>query len=164
MPDGHGAEALQLTFRFHRSKGKIMTTASKQVILDYYRRVWDEGDTSAIPSLFAETYVNHAGARGTLKGPEGILANYRSLKDAFPDVAFTLDLVMSEGARVCAYYVMTGTHKGTFMGIAPTGASVKVPGIGIYEIKDSMIAESWVVRDSLVLLRQLGADVTIKSA
>ncbi|AYG61849.1 ester cyclase [Rhizobium jaguaris] len=59
---------------------------------------------------------------------------------------------------------MTGTHEGAFMGIAPTGNRVKVPGIGIYEVRDGMIVESWVVRDSLVLLRQLGADVTVKSA
>ncbi|HEY0123750.1 MAG TPA: ester cyclase [Rhizobium sp.] len=141
-----------------------MTAQSKQVIFDYYRRVWDEGEVQAIPALFAPDYVNHAGARGMLKGPDGILSNYRSLKDAFPDVAFTLDLVLSEGSRVCAYYTMTGTHKGPFMGIAPTGSQVKVPGIGIYEVRDGMIAESWVVRDSLVLLRQLGADVTVKSA
>lgn len=141
-----------------------MTTESKQVIFDYYRRVWNEHDVDAIPSLFAESYVNHAGARGTLKGPNGILANYRSLMDACPDAAFTLDLVLSEGNRVCAYYTMTGTHQGTFMGIAPTDNTVKVPGIGIYEVKDGMIAESWVVRDSLVLLRQLGADVTTKPA
>ncbi|MFB9948667.1 ester cyclase [Rhizobium puerariae] len=141
-----------------------MTAESKKVIHDYYRRVWEDGDVSAIPALFAPGYVNHAGARGTLKGPEGILANYRSLKDAFPDVAFTLDLVISEGSRVCAYYTMTGTHKGTFMNIAPTGNAVKVPGIGIYEVRNGMIVESWVVRDSLVLLRQLGADVTARPA
>ncbi len=141
-----------------------MTAESKQVIYDYYRRVWDEGEVDAIPALFASGYVNHAGARGTLKGPEGILSNYRSLKDAFPDVAFTLDLVLSEGSRVCVYYTMTGTHEGPFMGIAPTSSQVKVPGIGIYEVRGGMIAESWVVRDSLVLLRQLGADVTVKSA
>lgn len=139
-----------------------MTVESKQVIYDYYRRVWDEGDVSAIPALFVAGYVNHAGARGTLKGPDGILANYRSLKDAFPDVGFTLDVILSEGSRVCAYYTMTGTHKGTFMGIAPTDNKIKVPGIGIYEVRDGMIVESWVVRDSLVLLRQIGADVTVK--
>lgn len=141
-----------------------MTAESKKVIHGYYRRVWGDGDVGAIPALFAPGYVNHAGARGTLKGPEGILANYRSLKDAFPDVAFTLDLVISEGSRVCAYYTMTGTHKGTFMNIAPTGNSIRVPGIGIYEVRDGMIIESWVVRDSLVLLRQLGADVTVRPA
>lgn len=141
-----------------------MTVDAKQVIHDYYRRVWDQHDTAAIPALFAPGYVNHAGARGTLKGPEGILANYRSLKDAFPDVAFTLDLVLSEGGKVCAYYTMTGTHQGSFMGIEPTGRAVKVPGIGIYEVGDGMIRESWVVRDSLVLLRQLGADVVVKTA
>ncbi|MFS8115371.1 ester cyclase [Rhizobium jaguaris] len=64
----------------------------------------------------------------------------------------------------CVYYTMTDTHEGAFMGIAPTGNRVKVPGIGIYEVRDGMIVESWVVRDSLVLLRQLGADVTVKSA
>lgn len=136
-------------------------TEAERVIRDYYTRVWDNGETAAVHELFADSYVNHAGARGTLKGPEGILTNYRNTKDAFADGGFRLEKLVANGDQVCAYYKMFGTHSGTFMGISATGRNVDVPGIGIYEVRDGRIQESWVVRDTLVLLRQLGADVAL---
>jgi predicted ester cyclase len=66
-----------------------------------------------------------------------------------------------EGNHACAYYRMAGTHTGTFMGIPATGTSVDVPGIGIYKVSEGKIQESWVVRDTLVLLRQLGVDLAL---
>lgn len=136
-------------------------TEAEAVIRDYYTRVWDQGQTDAVYDLFAETYVNHAGARGTLRGPEGILTNYRNTREAFADGGFRLEKIVAGGQQVCAYYKMFGTHTGTFMGIPATGREVDVPGIGIYEVREGRIQESWVVRDTLVLLRQLGADVTL---
>lgn len=136
-------------------------TEAERIIRDYYTRVWEKNETAAIEELFAQGYVNHAGARGTLRGPEGILSNYLSTRAAFADGGFLLERVVSDGTQACAYYRMFGTHSGTFMGIAATGRSVDVPGIGIYEVRDGQIQESWVVRDTLVLLRQLGADVTV---
>lgn len=136
-------------------------TEAERIIRNYYERVWDNGDLDAVHALFAPDYVNHAGARGVLKGPEGILSNYRSTKEAFRDSGFRLERVVASGSQACAYYKMFGTHTGTFMGIAATGRSVDVPGIGIYEVRDGQIQESWVVRDTLVLLRQLGAEVGI---
>lgn len=130
------------------------------VIQEYYDRVWHKAETEAVQELFSEGYVNHAGARGTLKGPEGILTNYRNTKAAFEDGNFVVDMYVAEGNRVAAYYRMTGTHTGTFMGIPATGTQIDVPGIGIYEVRDGQIQESWVVRDTFVLLKQLGADVT----
>jgi steroid delta-isomerase-like uncharacterized protein len=135
-------------------------TETEKIIREYYSRVWEKNETEAVHQLFAETYVNHAGARGTLKGPEGILTNYRNTRDAFRDCTFTLEKMLIAGKNACAYYKMAGTHTGTFMGIPATGKSVNVPGIGIYMVSGGKIQESWVVRDTLVLLRQLGADFT----
>lgn len=129
------------------------------VIREYYDRVWHRHDTDAVHELFAEGYVNHAGTRGTLKGPDGILTNYRNTRSAFADGTFALEMLVTEGNKVTAFYTMTGTHTGPFMGIPATGRKVSVPGIGIYEVRDGQIQESWVVRDTLVLLKQLGADV-----
>ncbi|AHF76626.1 putative ester cyclase [Sodalis praecaptivus] len=129
----------------------------REVVEYYYDKVWSQRCPEAIPSLFAEEYVNHAGARGTLRGPAGIEHNYRTTLAAFPDVAMRLDAVLSEGDQVVARYTMLGTHQDTFLGIAATGAAISVPGIGIYRVDGGKIRESWVVRDALALLKQLGA-------
>lgn len=133
------------------------TTPPRSVIERYYDEVWAQRRPEAIDGLFAAGYLNHAGARGTLAGPAGIRSNYDSLVRAFPDVRFDLDDVVAEGDKVVVRYTMHGTHRGEFQGIAPTGRGVTVPGIGIYRIAGGLVQESWVVRDSLVLLRQLGA-------
>ncbi len=77
------------------------------------------------------------------------------------DGTFVVEMLVAEGNKVTAYYTMTGTHTGTFMGIPATEREIRVPGIGIYEVRDGKIQESWGVRDTFVLLRQLGADVTV---
>ncbi|MGD9944794.1 MAG: ester cyclase [Burkholderiaceae bacterium] len=127
------------------------------VIERYYDEVWAQRRPERIDSLFAPGYQNHAGARGTLSGPAGIRKNYDSLLTAFPDVRFSVDDLIAAEDRVAVRYTMFGTHRGLFQDLAPTGRAVEVPGIGIYRVADGLIQESWVVRDSLVLLRQLGA-------
>ena len=136
-----------------------MDTKPGEIVERYYREVWDRRQPELIPPLFAATYRNHAGARGTMEGPAGIRANYDSTITSFSDVSFTRDEVICDGDRVVVRYTMLGTHTGPFMQLAPTGKSVSVPGIGIYRVADGQIQESWVVRDTLVLLRQLGANV-----
>lgn len=126
------------------------------IIRRYYKEVWDNRNPDLIPGLFAPEYVNHAGARGVLGGPEGIAKNYASLVEAFPDVRFTLDDVLVDGEKVVVRYTMYGTHQGDFQGHPATRREVVVPGIGIYRVAGGMIRESWVLRDSLVLYRQLG--------
>ncbi|KGT89267.1 hypothetical protein NG99_19890 [Erwinia typographi] len=128
----------------------------RQVVEYYYDQVWAQRKPEIIVDLFADEYVNHAGARGTLRGPTGIEQNYFSTLEAFPDVEMRLDTVLSEGDLVVARYSMLGTHQGMFMGVAPASAAVNVPGIGIYRVSEGKIRESWVVRDSLALLRQIG--------
>lgn len=131
--------------------------APVDVIKRYYKVVWEERNPEIIPTLFSSTYENHAGSRGVLSGPAGIRANYDNLIGSFSDVDFTLDDIISEGAKVVVRYTMRGTHSGPFQGIQPTGHSVLVPGIGIYLVESGQIQQSWVVRDSLSLLRQIGS-------
>lgn len=131
--------------------------AAMEVIRRYYREVWDKRRPELIPSLFATTYQNHAGSRGTLSGPAGIQANYDAIMKSFPDVRFELNDVLCADDKIVVRYTMRGTHTGDFQGIAPTNTAVVVPGIGIYAVSDGMIRESWVVRDSLSLLNQIGA-------
>jgi predicted ester cyclase len=50
-----------------------------------------------------------------------------------------------------------GTHEGEFQGIAPTGKTVTIRGMGIARIENGKIAESWWEFDALGLMQQLGA-------
>ena len=132
-------------------------TEPREVVVGYYREVWERRQPNLIPQFFSPNYMNHAGSRGVLMGPDGIRKNYDGLIAAFPDIAMTLDDVFGEGDKVVVRYTMRGTHSGPFQGVAATGKTIEVPGIGIYRVAGGKIDASWVVRDSLTLLKQIGA-------
>jgi predicted ester cyclase len=51
--------------------------------------------------------------------------------------------VIVEADRLAIRWSATGTHRGSFFGVAPTGRRVTFHGIEIVRIADGRIAERW---------------------
>jgi predicted ester cyclase len=75
---------------------------------------------------------------------------------AFPDIKYNLKDMIVEGDKVALRYSFSGTHKGEFMGIAPTNKRVEMTSICILRLADGKVSEMWVENNSLVFLLQLG--------
>jgi steroid delta-isomerase-like uncharacterized protein len=90
-------------------------------------------------------------------GPDGLIANARGYREAFPDLTMTVNQVIADGDYVACRWTAKGTHKGELFGIAPTGKEATVTGISIDRWADGKTAESWVNWDTLGLLQQIGA-------
>jgi predicted ester cyclase len=110
-----------------------------------------------IPELVAENYIDHNAAAGQQQGIKAFIEARVKRNTAFPDWHVALDEVIAEGDRVVARATGRGTHRGLFMGIAPTGKSVTTNWTVIYRVVDGKLAEHWINSDDLGLLRQLGA-------
>jgi predicted ester cyclase len=80
-----------------------------------------------------------------------------NLRDAIPDRADVIEDMIAEGDQVGMLFRVTGTHRGDFYGIAPTGKTVNVYEAGIFRVADGKIVESWFMADEAGLLKQLGA-------
>jgi predicted ester cyclase len=76
---------------------------------------------------------------------------------AFPDGQFAIEDVLADGDRVAVRQTFHGTHRGVFLGIAPTGRKVAVSAMVVYRVLGRQIAESWWSADVMGLLRQLDA-------
>jgi len=81
------------------------------------------------------------------------------IRQAFPDNHGTNETQTAEGDMVAARFVFHGTHRGEFMGIAPTGREVTFEGLSIDKVVDDKIVESWVEWDLENIVRQIGAVV-----
>jgi len=79
-----------------------------------------------------------------------------ALRTAFPDLKLNIEDVIAEGDKVAVRYSFSGTHKGEFMGIAPTNKRMELTSILICRLADGKVAEMWVENNSLVFLLQLG--------
>jgi predicted ester cyclase len=75
---------------------------------------------------------------------------------AYPDLHVDVQDVIAEGDKVVVRDVVTGTHKGEYMGIAPTGKAVTYNEIFVMRFVNGRIAETWGVVDVLAQMRQLG--------
>jgi len=75
---------------------------------------------------------------------------------AFPDFQVTVEDVVAEGDKVARRVTLSGTHKGEYMGIPPTGKQMTMGVITIERIEGGKIAEQWGEADMLGLMQQLG--------
>jgi steroid delta-isomerase-like uncharacterized protein len=82
---------------------------------------------------------------------------FAALYRAYPDLHIAVEDLIAEGDKVVCRNVVTGTHRGEFLGIAPTGKSIAYNEIFIFRFVNGRIAEGWGVVDVLSQMRQLGA-------
>jgi len=61
---------------------------------------------------------------------------------SFPDFHRTIEDIIAEGDKVWIRIKMTGTHKGDFRGLAPTGKKITVRTANTYRIVNGKIVES----------------------
>jgi steroid delta-isomerase-like uncharacterized protein len=90
-------------------------------------------------------------------GIEDARKSIAALRTAFPDIHFAADDILADGDKVVLRWTCTGTHRGPFLGIPPTGKHVNFIGINIYRLRDGKIVERWAVEDWGSVFRQLGA-------
>lgn len=96
---------------------------------------------------------------GTPRGPIGFKQFYGRIRLAFPDLRYVVHDLIAEGDKVVVRWAWTCTHKGAFMGVAPTDKQATVTGIAIYRVVQGKCVERWVELRLLGLLQQLGAGI-----
>jgi steroid delta-isomerase-like uncharacterized protein len=123
----------------------------------YFDEVWNQGKLEVLDQLLAEDYVNHSSSLpGSPPGPAGVKPIVAAMRRAFPDLHYRIDQLVTTDAAVAARVTLSGTHRGDFFGIAPTGKRFEVTQTNIERFRDGKIVEHWRNTDELSLLRQLG--------
>lgn len=134
-----------------------MSAEENKAIISHFYEELDKGNLDVVDKVLATNCVWHYPSDVDVRGPEGYKEYGAPFYTAFPDIKHVIEDMIAEGDKVVARFTMPGTHKGEFMGIAPTGKKVVVTAIGIFHIVDGKFNEVWVELDSMGMLQQLGA-------
>lgn len=130
---------------------------TERELLQRYFDGWNAHDPAAIVATFAPggTYADPA-TPGPLTG--AAIGEYaEGLWRALPDVAFELHSYTASGdGVVAAEWVMTGTHRGPFGELPPTGRRVTLSGADFIRADGGGIRSVQGYFDMLSVLRQLG--------
>ena len=131
---------------------------SKQANLEALKTFAEAVNTGKF-DLFKEAVstenIDHDPAPGQVPGPEGYRYFFGGLRLAFPDLSVALETLVADEESIAIAYTLTGTQKGAFMGIAPTGRPMRIRGMQIAKFKDGRMVERWGSSDQLGLLQQL---------
>jgi predicted ester cyclase len=82
-----------------------------------------------------------------------LFAEFRS---AFPDWQEETVELVAEGDTVAGSFKCSGTHRGEFLGEAPTGKRMEVEEVFFLRAEDGKFVDFWALEDSLGRMRQLG--------
>lgn len=91
-----------------------------------------------------------------LTGAEVLKHVWATLLAAFPDLHLTVEDMIAEGDKVVVRNTVTGTHRGEYLGLPPTGKSVTYNEIFIFRFVNGRVVETWGVVDVLSQMKQLG--------
>ncbi len=133
----------------------MSTDTNKAIIRDFFAQVWNAGDEAAIERFIAEDAAGNDPDFGI--GREGFTRQWRRWREAFPDLHFQVEELVAEGDTVVSRWTLTGTHTGPFLGIAPTGRSIRVGGMSLDHLQDGLLISGFDGWDNLGLRQQLGA-------
>lgn len=138
----------------------MSTEENKTLIRRFYEEVWNKGNVDVALQVFADDYMRHdLRPSNALPGGEGQRKIALDFRAAFPDLKYTLELMIAEGDMVVARWTMEGTNTGTWNGVPPTGKHVKFSGVNIFRIVNGKVVEIWNHRDDLGVMQQTGAPI-----
>jgi predicted ester cyclase len=120
---------------------------------------------AAAEGILASDLHDHRGPPAhDIQGIDGEKRFIARVRSAFPDLQVEIEDMVTEGDRVAARVMHRGTHRGDFLGIAPTGRSVTYEGTVIFRIVEGKISERWGTVDLFAILWQLRAPVLLQTA
>jgi steroid delta-isomerase-like uncharacterized protein len=118
-------------------------------LLAKYSAAMDSGDTDAVFEFWSEDFHSHVTERvsperlgSDVRGEE--VEWWRQVRSSFPDMVFTVDLLIESDDMVVSNWTVKGTHTGTpFYDVPASGAPVEINGTAILRIRDGQIVEHW---------------------
>ena len=118
-------------------------------LLGKYSDAMAGGDEQAVYEFFSEDFSSHVTQRvnpaavGTdIRGSEAQW--WREAREAFPDMVFSVNLLIESDDLIVSNWTVQGTHTGNaFNGVPASGAPVTINGTAILRMRDGKIVEHW---------------------
>jgi predicted ester cyclase len=120
----------------------------------FYRRYnacCNEHRFDALAEFVAPDVLINGGERGL----ETYAENLRFIVRGFPDYRWELEHLVVNPPWIAAHLLDTGTHRGTFQNVPPTGRTVSTPEFAFYRVGEDRITEVWGTAFDQQLMRQI---------
>ena len=139
-----------------------MTTNDKRkhLLMEFLRRIWNDGDAEAAVDYLAATYTIHHDPGDPWDGQMLDLAGFRDRlvrsRAAFPDQRFDVQRAFAEDDAVAITWLWSATHRGDLPGFPATHQPIRLSGASVYLFdEEDRLTGHWQVTDRLGVYQQL---------
>jgi len=133
-----------------------LTAAERRAIETLYHAFADH-DPDLLDAAVTADWQDIPPAPGQEPGPDGLKPMVRAFLQAFPDLDVSIEDIFGQDGRAAVRAQITGTHRGEWFGIAPTGRRVTVALHDFHHLRDGRISHTWHLEDWFGMLHQVGA-------
>ena len=114
---------------------------NKDIVKYFYEIVVSGNLLDELPQYIAENCVQKVGGNEVFIGIDGMRQHLMAVKKTYPDYTMKIIRQFENGDTVISEFVMTGTHKGEFIGIMPTSKVIEITGVDIDKVVGGKIVE-----------------------
>jgi steroid delta-isomerase-like uncharacterized protein len=120
-------------------------------------KAWNTHDLDRVAEFYAADFEGVDVAQAHPQhGPDGIRQSLSGYIQAFPDLYFVTESIITGQGQAVLVWKAHGTHLGRLMNIPPTGRSIEVHGVSILTVIDQKIKKALYIWDVAGLLRNIG--------
>ena len=132
---------------------RYLSLEKNKAIVRKVTEALNKQDLGSLDELIAPDYFDRT---RQLRGLENIKQLAILMFKAFPNFHETVEDIIAEGDKVWTRSTVTGTHKGEYRGLAPTGKKITFTVVDIWRIVNGKVVEKVGVYDQLDFYKELG--------
>ena len=132
--------------------------ATTALVHRWFEEVLNKGKLEVLDEISARDGVFAATLIPEVRGPDAVKQVVAAVRTAIPDIHYSIvGEPIVQGDRCSCRWTASGTHRGEFVGIAPTGRHFTHVGTSTFRMRGGKIAECRADWDALGFMQQLGA-------
>jgi predicted ester cyclase len=135
-------------------------TPREQLAIQTLYRAFETGEPDLLDQAVTPDWQDIPLAPNQEPGRAGIKPLIRAFKTAFPDLRITIHEIIGTPGRAAVRAELSGTHRGEWLGVAPTNKSWRIPIHEFHHLHNGLLTHTWHLEDWLGWLVQVGRMVS----
>ena len=134
-----------------------MLEEKKEIVKDIFEKGWNLQQFDDFSNFLAESIIFNFRGTKFSTNLEDLKALIDMWRTAFPDFHFQVEDIVAENKLVAVNLVFTGTHKGEWQNMPPSGNKILVEEMMFFRFDQGKIVEIWEVFDEFEMRNQMRA-------
>lgn len=107
----------------------------------FYEHITSEHRLDDVCDYVSVDCITRVGEMRIPVGVDGMKQHMIDVRKTYPDLKMTILNQYSEGDYIISEFIMEGTHLGEWLGMRPSGKSLRIFGVNIDKVIDGKIVE-----------------------